>query len=62
MAEACGIDYAKAIGLGVETKRLEDVDVPVASKRLLILTKNTVRDNDKADVAFLRARIEEEER
>ena len=61
MAEACGIDYAKALGLGIETKRIEDVDVPVAGKRLLILTKNTVRDSDKADVAFLRLRIAAEE-
>ena len=55
------IDYAKALGLGIETKRIEDVDVPVAGKRLLILTKNTVRDSDKADVAFLRLRIAAEE-
>ena len=60
MAEACGIDYAKALGLGTETKRVEDVDIAVAGKNLLILTKDTVRDTDKADVAFLRLRIEEE--
>ena len=62
LAEACGIDYAKALGLGVETKRIEDVEVPVAGKKLLILTKDTSRDSDKADVAFLRLRIAEEER
>jgi hypothetical protein len=62
LAEACGIDYAKALGLGVETRRIEDVDVPVAGKNLLILTKDTVRDSDKADVAFLRLRIAEEGR
>jgi hypothetical protein len=32
------------------------------SKSLLILSKDTVRDSDKADVAFLRARIEAERR
>lgn len=62
LAEACGIDYARALGLGVEAKRIEDVDVPVASKALLILTKDTIRDSDKADVAFLRLRIAEERR
>lgn len=62
LAEACGIDYAKALELGIETKRIEDVDVPVAGKSLLILTKDTIRDSDKADVAFLRLRIAEERR
>ena len=62
MAEACGIGYREAVEKGVETRRLGDVDIPIASKRLLILMKDTIRDSDKADAAFLRARIEEETR
>ncbi len=42
-------------------RQREDVGVPVAGKRLLILRKDTMRDSDKADVALLRVRIEEEE-
>ena len=62
MAEACGIDYGEAVEMGVEIRRLDDVDVPIASKPLLILMKDTIRDSDKADVGYLRARIEEESR
>jgi len=62
MAEACGIGYQEALEKGVETRRLGDVDIPIASKALLILMKDTIRDSDKADVGFLRARIEEEKR
>ena len=62
MAEACGIGYREAVEKGVETRRLGDVDIPVASKPLLILMKDTIRDSDKADAAFLRARIEGETR
>ena len=40
--------------------RLEDVEVPVASKGLLIRMKSTVRDSDKSDVQFLRLRMDEE--
>ncbi len=62
MAEACGIGYEAATRQGIETRRLDDVDIPVASKPLLILMKDTIRDSDKSDAAFLRARIEEENR
>jgi len=62
MAEACGIDYGEAVEMGVEIRRLDDVDVPIASKPLLILMKDTIRDSDTADVGYLRARIEEESR
>ncbi len=62
MAEACGIGYSEAQRRGVEIRRVGDVDIPVASKPLLILMKDTVRDSDKSDVGFLRTRIEEEER
>ena len=60
MARACGIDYAEAMRSGIERIRLGDVDIPVAGKELLIRTKNTFRDSDRADVTFLQARLEEE--
>lgn len=60
LVRACGIDYAKALVVGVETKTVEGVDVTVASKPLLILTKETPRESDAGDVRYLRWRIEEE--
>jgi hypothetical protein len=62
MAEACGISYQGAIAGGVERLRVGDIEVPVASKELLIRTKDTIRDSDRSDVRFLRLRIEEERR
>ncbi len=60
MAEACGIGYEEAIREGVERRRLGDVEIPLASVPLLIRMKDTIRDSDKSDLGFLRARIEEE--
>ena len=60
LAEACGIDYDQAQRSGIETWNIEGVDILVASKALLIRTKDTVRPSDHADVAWLRARIAEE--
>lgn len=55
MATACGVDYAEAVRLGVEPRDVEGVVIPLASRRLLIRTKDTVRPSDAMDVAFLRA-------
>jgi hypothetical protein len=60
MAEAGGLSFAEAARGGVETRRLEDVDIPLATKEFLIRTKNTVRESDQSDVKFLRLRIAEE--
>lgn len=60
MAAACGIDYAQAMASDVETFQIEDVEIPVASKPLLIRMKDTIRPSDHSDVAFLRVLIEEE--
>lgn len=60
MASACGIDYEEATRGGVDRFDVEGVVIPVASKEVLIRMKDTVRDSDRADVRFLRARIEEE--
>ena len=62
MQAACGIDYAGALRSGVERLTVEGVEIPVASKQLLIRMKDTIRPSDAADVAFLRLRIEEDER
>lgn len=60
MRAACGIDYQRALEGGVEGCALEGVPIPLASKQLLIRTKDTIRPSDAADVAYLRMRIEEE--
>jgi hypothetical protein len=60
LARACGIDYQEAIAGGVEFRDLEGVQIPLASKELLIRMKDTVRESDRADVRFLKLRIEEE--
>ena len=62
LGRACGIDYDGAIEGGVEVRELEGVPVPLASKELLVRMKDTVRENDRADVRFLKLRIEEERR
>ena len=59
MASACGITYDDATSQDIEERRIEDVIIPLAGKRLLIRTKNTVRDSDKMDVRFLQWRIED---
>ncbi len=62
MGAACGVTYNEALEAGIDTFRIQGVDVPVASKELLIRTKNTVRESDALDVRFLRLRIEEEDK
>ncbi len=54
MHEACGIDYRAAVEGGVEKTAVEGVKIPLASKDLLIRTKQTVRESDAMDVSFLR--------
>jgi hypothetical protein len=52
MRSACGIAYAEARSLVVPVE-IEGVLIPFASPRLLWLTKDTLRDQDKVDRAFL---------
>jgi hypothetical protein len=61
MGRACGLSYADAAG-DAETILLEGVAVPVASKRTLIKTKDTIRPSDRADREFLQRRLDEEAR
>ena len=60
MGRACGITLAEA-EKDAETVEIEGVPIPVASKRTLIRTKNTVRPSDQSDVAYLEALIRSEE-
>ena len=52
MKSACGISYAEARRLVVPVE-IEGVLIPFAGPRLLWLTKDTLRDKDKVDRAFL---------
>jgi hypothetical protein len=52
MKSACGITYAEASRMIGEVE-IEGVRIPFANARLLWLTKDTVRDKDKVDRAFL---------
>lgn len=61
MAAACGVDYAEASRDAV-TMVFGGVEMPVASPRTLIRTKNTVRPSDAADRQFLRVLIDESSR
>ena len=57
MKSACGIDYAEASGL-VDVVGIQGVSIPFASPRLLWRTKQTLRDKDKVDLAFLARLLE----
>lgn len=62
MKEACGIDYRAAVEGGVEETTVEGIEIRLASKDLLIRTKQTVRESDAMDVRFLRMKTDEEAR
>jgi hypothetical protein len=59
LGEACGISYADAIK-DAEVLDLAGTQVPLASKKTLIATKQTIRPSDRLDVDFLASLIEEE--
>ena len=48
--------------MDAETLELDGVQIPGASKRTLIRTKETVRPSDQMDRDFLEALIREEDR
>ena len=52
MRSACGVAYEEASGMTDEME-IEGVRIPFASARLLWKTKDTLRDKDKVDRAFL---------
>lgn len=54
MKSACGIEYPDA-SRSVDTVMIDGVPIPFASPRLLWRTKQTTRDKDRLDRAFLRS-------
>jgi hypothetical protein len=52
MGSACGIAYPEASGMTLEVE-IDGVSIPFANARLLWRTKDTPRDKDKVDRAFL---------
>lgn len=61
LARACGVDYEDA-AKDKELVEIDGVEIPIASKRTLVRTKDTVRPTDAADKQFLLALIDAEER
>jgi hypothetical protein len=60
LGRACGLSYGDASS-DAEVVEVEGVTIPVASKRTLIRTKETVRPSDRADRDFLEALLRAEE-
>lgn len=54
MRSACGIGYDETKGR-IDLMSVEAVPIPVATRSLLIATKQTLRPSDAADVQFLKA-------
>ena len=52
MKTACGVDYGEASGMA-HAVSIEGVPIPFATPELLWRTKQTVRDKDRLDRAFL---------
>jgi hypothetical protein len=52
MKSACGVGYEEASGM-IDEVQIEGVPIPFANAQLLWRTKDTVRDKDKVDRAFL---------
>jgi len=62
LAAACGVTYSETSKSEIETFRVHGVEIPVASKEILIRMKDTIRESDAMDVRFLHMRIEEDEK
>jgi hypothetical protein len=62
LASACGVTYSEASNSGIQTFKVHEVEIPVATKEILIRMKNTIRESDAMDVRFLHMRIDEEKR
>jgi len=54
MKNACGVEYAEASGM-VDFVTIDGVAIPFANPELLWKTKQTLRDKDRPDRAFLAA-------
>jgi len=62
MAEACGLSYDNVAPQGIERRKVEGVEIPIATKETLIRTKATIRDSDRSDVGFLQDQIDQEKK
>jgi hypothetical protein len=60
LAAACGVSYEDAAP-EIEEVLVEGTPIPVASKRTLIRTKQTVRPSDHDDCEYLEQRLAEEQ-
>ena len=58
MGSACGVDYAKAKSM-IDWKDIRGVRIPFASPELLWITKQTHREKDALDRAYLRKWFED---
>lgn len=56
MLSACGITYKEAEG-EIESREIEGVNIPFASAKLLLRTKQTLRDKDIPDRLFLERKL-----
>lgn len=56
MVRACGVSYEDAVG-EVERKVIDGVAIPYPSARLLLKMKQTYRDKDVVDRAFLEEKL-----
>ena len=56
MLSACGVSYNDAAG-ETESREIEGVNIPFASARLLLRTKQTLRDKDIPDRIFLERKL-----
>jgi len=61
MKAACGIDYEEARALAAPVL-IDGVSIPFATPRLLWRTKQTLRDKDRQDLAFLASLLPPTER
>jgi hypothetical protein len=61
LASACGVDFNEAIE-NADFIEIDGIKIPVANKKILIKTKQTVRPHDQTDINFLQRLIEEESR
>lgn len=58
MGSACGVDYARAESM-IDWREVKGVRIPFASPELLWITKQTHREKDALDRAFLRKWFED---
>jgi hypothetical protein len=61
MTEACGVRFEDA-GDGIETEEIEGVPIPFAGAELMLKMKQSPREKDSADRAFLEKLIREQKR